>query len=425
VITEKHLREGLREVKLALLEADVNYKVVKDFLGRVEEKAVGIDRIRGVSPGHHVVKIVHEELTGILGDSHRGIAFADEPPTIVLLAGLQGSGKTTSAAKLARFLQGRGKRPFLIAADIYRPAAVDQLRLLAERADVPVHAGAEGESVPDVVAGGVKAARAAGADVVIIDSAGRLHCDAEMIAELRAVEAAFRPHETLLVIDGMTGQDAVTIAETFHGEIGLSGVILTKMEGDARGGAALSIFGVTGCPIKFIGVGEGLDDLEPFHPDRMASRILARGDIVTLVEKARAAVGEEELRRVEEKVRKRGEFDLDDFLASLRQLQGMGPLDQLLDMIPGLRSIRGAGLDMDRGQISRVEAIILSMTPEERARPDLMNGSRRMRVARGSGTTVQEVNRLLNQFKSMKKMFRQSGRKMKGAFGRKEIRLWQ
>jgi len=425
VITEKHLREGFREVKLALLEADVNYKVVKDFLHRVEEKAVGIDRIRGVSPGQHVVKIVHDELVGILGETGRGISFADDPPTIVLLAGLQGSGKTTSAAKLARLLLRGGKQPYLVAADMYRPAAVEQLRVLAERAGVPMYAGAEGDGVADVVAAGVEAGRAAGADAVIIDSAGRLHCDAEMIAELREIEAAHHPHETLLVIDGMTGQDAVTIAETFHGEIGLTGVILTKMEGDARGGAALSIYGVTGCPIKFIGVGEGLDDLEAFHPDRMASRILARGDIVTLVEKARAAVDEADLRRVEEKVRTRGEFDLDDFLASIRQLQGMGPLDQILEMIPGMRSLRGGGMEMEPGQLARVEAIILSMTPAERACPEVMDGGRRMRVARGSGTSVQDVNRLLKQFTSMRKMFRQSGRKMKDGFGRKEIRLWQ
>ncbi len=425
VIGEKHLKEGLREVKLALLEADVNYKVVKDFLARVESKAIGLDRIRGVSPGHHVVKIVHEELVEVLGRSHQEIQFPSSLPILILLVGLQGSGKTTTAAKLAKFFKGRGKSPYLVAADIYRPAAVEQLKILAESAGVPVHSGEKNEPVRDVVAAGLKKARAEHAEVVIVDSAGRLHCDEDMVSELKTLTKDFRPDETLLVIDGMTGQDAVTIAETFHRQVGLTGVILTKMEGDARGGAALSVYGVTGCPIKYIGIGEGLDDLEPFHPDRMASRILNKGDIVTLVEKAQRAVGEDDIRRVEEKIRGKGEFDLNDFLTSIRQIQGMGPMNQLLDLIPGLKSSRMSGIDMDPGQLARVEAIILSMTPEERKSPGIMDGSRRLRVARGSGTSIQEVNRLLNQFKSMKKLFKSGGKMMRGNIGKKEIRLWQ
>jgi signal recognition particle subunit SRP54 len=423
VLGEKQIREGLREVKLALLEADVNYKVVKDFLGRVEERSVGLDRVRGISPGHQVVKIVHEELVDILGKSHREIQFAKKAPTIVLLAGLQGSGKTTTAVKLARNFEKQSKAPYLIAADIYRPAAVEQLKILAGSAGFPVHSGRDGESVSAIVSTGVEKAKSNGADVVIIDSAGRLHCDEEMVSELRSLIDDFSPHETLLVIDGMTGQDAVNIAETFHREIRLSGIILTKMEGDARGGAALSIHGVTGCPIKFIGVGEGIDALEPFHPDRMASRILNKGDIVTLVEKAQQAVDEEELQRVEEKIRGKGEFDFDDFLASLHQLQKMGPMSQLVEMIPGFRSSQLSGVEMDPRQLARVEAIILSMTPEERSHPDILDGSRRLRVARGSGVSVQEVNRLLNQFKGMKKLFKQSGKMMAGKARKKEFKL--
>jgi signal recognition particle subunit SRP54 len=425
VIGEKHLKEGLREVKLALLEADVNYKVVKDFLARIEKKAIGLDRIKGISPGHHVVKIVHEELIEVLGKSHQEIQFPSSLPIVILLVGLQGSGKTTTAAKLAKFFDGKEKKPYLIAADIYRPAAVEQLTILANSAGVSVHAGENKEAVREVVASGIKKAVAESADVIIIDSAGRLHCDEEMVSELKILVKDFQPDETLLVIDGMTGQEAVKIAETFHHEVGLSGVILTKMEGDARGGAALSVYGVTGCPIKYIGMGEGLDDLEPFYPERMASRILNKGDIVTLVEKAQRAVGEEDIRRVEEKIRGKGEFDLNDFLTSIRQIQGMGPMSQILDMIPGFKSSQLSGMDMDPGQLTRVEAIILSMTPEERRTPGMMDGNRRMRVARGSGTTIQEVNRLLNQFKSMKKLFKDGGKLMKGNIGKKEINLWQ
>lgn len=425
VLGEKQIREGLREVKLALLEADVNYKVVKDFLGRVEERSVGLDRVGGVSPGHQVVKIVHEELVEILGKSRREIRFAKKAPTIVLLAGLQGSGKTTTAVKLARFFEKDSRAPYLIAADIYRPAAVEQLKILADSAGFPVHSGEDGETVSAIVSAGVKKAKSDGADVVIIDSAGRLHCDDEMISELRSLIDDFTPHETLLVIDGMTGQDAVNIAETFHREIRLTGIILTKMEGDARGGAALSIHGVTGCPIKFIGVGEGIDALETFHPDRLASRILNKGDIVTLVEKAQQAVDEEDLQRVEEKMRGKGEFDFDDFLASLHQIRKMGPMGQLLEMIPGFRSSQLSGVEMDPRQLARVEAIILSMTPEERRHPDILDGSRRLRVARGSGVSVQEVNRLLNQFKGMKKLFKQSGKMMAGKTLKKEFKLWR
>jgi signal recognition particle subunit SRP54 len=425
VLSEKHIREGLREVKLALLEADVNYKVVKNFLDRAEKKTVGLDRIKGISPGHHVVKIVHEELVEILGKSNQELQFSPHQPTIILLAGLQGSGKTTTSVKLARYLERKGRKPFLIAADIYRPAAVEQLSILAGSAGVAIYSGQDGDSVGDVVTAGVNEGVSQDADDIIIDSAGRLHCDDEMISELKSLKKQFDPHETLLVIDGMTGQDAVNIADTFHREIGLTGIVLTKMEGDARGGAALSIHGVTGCPVKFGGVGEGIDDLEIFYPERMASRILNKGDIVTLVEKAQRVTDDEELKRVEEKLKGTGEFDLNDFLVSLRQLQRMGPMNQLVEMIPGFRPSKLGGIDVDTRQLSRIEAIILSMTPEERNNPEIMNGSRRIRVAQGSGATVQEVNRLLNQFKGMKKLFGKSGGLMRGKIGKKEIGLWQ
>ena len=424
VIGEKDLREGLREVKLALLEADVHYQVVKDLLGRLEEKVIGTERIKGVSPAHQVVKVVYEELVETLGKAHQGLKLDGAGPIVILLLGLQGSGKTTTAAKIARYCQRKEKRPFLIAADIYRPAAIEQLTILAGRAGVPIHPAGEGDRVFEAVSAGMEAARSANADVVIIDSAGRLHCDPEMIAELQDLVRRFRPQETLLVIDGMTGQDGVNIAGTFHREVGLTGVILTKMEGDARGGAALSIYGVTGSPIKFIGIGEGIDDLEAFYPERMASRILNQGDIVTLVEKAQRALGEEELGRIEKKVKGKGEFDLDDFLMSIRQLRKMGPVSQLLKMVPGLNASQLDGVEMDPGQLSRVEAIILSMTPEERRHPGILNGSRRQRVARGSGASVQEVNRLLNQYHGMVKMFKLGGKPMKGKKGKKEFRSW-
>ena len=425
VLGEKQIEEGLREVKLALLEADVNYKVVRNFLDRVEKKAVGLDRIRGISPGHHIVKIVHEELVEILGGSQQELRFSAEPPTVILLLGLQGSGKTTTAGKLARFIERKGKKACLIAADVYRPAAVEQLAILAESVGVPIYSGKAGDLVREIVSSGMEAAISNGAEVIVIDSAGRLHCDREMVSEIKLLVEGFHPHEIILVIDGMTGQDAVNIADTFHREVGLTGVILTKMEGDTRGGAALSIYEVTSCPIKFIGTGEGLDDLEIFYPERMASRILNKGDVVTLVEKAQRAVDQEELEKVEEKVRTRGDFDLNDFLASIRQLRKMGPMNRLLDLIPGMKSYQPGGLDVDPVQLSRVEAIVLSMTSEERLNPEIMDGGRRLRVARGSGTTVQEVNRLLNQFKGMKKVFKNGGKSIRGKLGKKEIRLWQ
>ncbi len=343
----------------------------------------------------------------------------------MLLLGLQGSGKTTTAVKLTRFIEKKGKKSYLIAADIYRPAAVEQLTILAESAGVPVYSGEAGDPVTQIVSDGMKTAISGGAEVIVIDTAGRLHCDQGMISEVRTLVEDFNPHEILLVIDGMTGQDAVNIADTFHREIGITGVILTKMEGDARGGAALSIHGVTACPIKFIGTGEGLDDIEAFYPDRMASRILNKGDIVTLVEKAQRTIDQEELEKVERKIKTSGEFDLNDFLTSIRQLRKMGPMNQLLDLIPGVKSFQPGKIDFDQDQVSRIEAIILSMTPEERLYPEAMDGSRRLRVARGSGTTVQEVNRLLNQFKGMKKLFKESGKLIKGKQMKKEIGLWQ
>jgi signal recognition particle subunit SRP54 len=425
VIREKDLEGAFREVKLALLEADVNYRVVKEFLDRVRTRAIGLEVVRGISPGQQVIKIVHGELACILGNSNQGLKFSSSSPTIILLVGLQGSGKTTTAAKLARILKKQGKRPCLIAADVYRPAAVEQLTVLSETAGVPMFSGDGEKQALNVVSLGMERAAAMGADVVIIDSAGRLHCDREMIGELREVVNAVRPEENLLVVDGMTGQEAVNIAQTFHREIGLTGIILTKMEGDARGGALLSIYSVTDCPIKFIGTGEGIDDLEIFHPERMASRILNMGDVLTLVEKARRSVEGDKVREMEEKLRGKGEFDLEDFMTSIHQLQRMGPLNQLLEMIPGLKPSSLAGLDMDSRRLSRVEAIILSMTPKERRNPEIMNGSRRLRVASGSGTTVREVNQLINQFRDMKRLFKARGRQVKRRLAKKEIGLWR
>ncbi len=406
VIDEKRLREGLREVRRALLEADVNYQVARDFLERVEERALGEEVLKSVSPGDQIVKIVHDELAQLLGRGSAGLEEAAVPPTVVMLVGLQGSGKTTTAAKLARRLKGEGRRPTLVACDPYRPAAADQLRTLGERIGVPVVHDEEEADVAGLAERAVERARRDGATHVLLDTAGRLQADEELMDELRRVRAAVDPREVVLVADGMTGQEAVRIAEGFHEAVGLSGVILTKMDGDARGGAALSIYGVLGVPIKFVGVGERLEDLTAFDGDRMAGRILQMGDIVGLVERAQQTIDEQASRRLEEKVLGRGQFDLEDFLQSLQQIQKMGPLKGLLKMIPGVKASALDQTEIDPRRLKHIEAIILSMTPEERRRPQILNGSRRARIARGSGRPVHEVNRLVKQFGEMRKMMK-------------------
>jgi len=408
VLTAPMLREGLREVRRALLEADVNFHVAKDFLKRVEDRAVGEDVLKSVKPGEQVVKIVHDELIEVLG-GEQASAFREAavPPTVVMLVGLQGSGKTTSAAKLALRLSRDGKRPMLVACDPYRPAAGEQLATLGAAIGVPVAREPGEKDVVAIATRAVDAARREGRTHVILDTAGRLQADAELMDEIARLRDALEPGEVLFVADGMTGQEAVRIAEGFHEAVGITGVILTKMDGDARGGAALSIHGVIGVPVKFVGVGEKVEDLTPFDPKRMAGRILQMGDIVGLVEKAQQTIDAETSERLEKKVLGGQEFDLEDFLQAMQQIQKMGPLEGLLKMIPGVKPKMLDGVEVDPKRIRHMEAIVLSMTPEERKRPEMLNGSRRARVARGSGRPVHEVNRLLKQFKEMRKTMKQ------------------
>ncbi len=411
VLSEDAVREGLREIRRILLEADVSFDLTRQFLERVQAKAVGQEVLKSVRPGQQLVKIVYDELVVLLGERQAPLAFASVPPTVILIVGLQGSGKTTTAAKLARRLKAEQKAPFLVAADVYRPAAVDQLRTLSEQVDVGFH-GEPGETdVVGIVRRGVEAAGKARARTVIVDTAGRLQIDAELMDELKRLKAEIKPHEILLVADGMTGQDAVRIAQGFHEALEISGVVLTKMDGDARGGAALSIYGVTHAPIKFVGVGERLEALEPFHPDRMAGRILQQGDILSLVEKAQGAVDEQEAERLARKAGTKKGLDLDDFLAAMRQMQKLGPLKNVLGMLPGVSPAMLKNANVDDNRLRHVEAIVLSMTRQERKDPSLMNGSRRARVSRGSGRPVQEVNQLLNQFEQMRKMMKKGGGK--------------
>ncbi len=412
VITQPMLREGLREVRRALLEADVNFHVARDFLKRVEERALGEKVLESVRPAEQIVKIVHDELIEVLGgaSAESGLAEAAVPPSVIMLVGLQGSGKTTTAGKLARRFDRLGRRPTLVACDPYRPAAGEQLVTLAESIGVPVVHEPGQKDVVAIASAGVDGARRAGATHVIIDTAGRLQVDDELMDELTRLKTEIGPQEVLLVADGMTGQEAVRIAQGFHEKVGITGVILTKMDGDARGGAALSIHGVLGVPVKFVGVGEHLEDLTAFEPERMAGRILQMGDIVGLVEKAQQTFDLEAGKQLEEKVLGGGQFDLEDFLQATKQIQKMGPIEGLLKMIPGVKPKMLEGVDVDPRRIRHMEAIILSMTPAERRKPEIMNGSRRARVARGSGRPVSEVNRLLKQFKEMRKMMKQMGK---------------
>src|SRR5882762_2415016 len=408
VLSESDVTDALREIRRHLLEADVSFEVTRGFVERVRERAVGALQVNAVSPGQQVVKLVHDEIAMLLGGTKAGLEFASVGPTVILLVGLQGSGKTTTAAKLARRLKLEQKAPALVAADIYRPAAAEQLRQLGQQVGVPVFGAGVGAQhsapVQKLVQDALREAESARARTVIVDTAGRLQIDAEMMDELRALKAAVAPKEVLLVADGMTGQDAVKIARGFHEGVGLTGVILTKLDGDARGGAALSIHGVTGVPIKYVGVGEKTDALELFDPVRMAGRILGQGDVVALVEKAAANVDAEAAKRLEQKVRSKKGMDLQDFLVALKQMQQMGPLKQVLGLLPGINAKALQGVSLDDKRLKHVEAIVLSMTPEERADPGVLSGSRKLRIAKGSGRSVQEVNRLLEQFQQMRKM---------------------
>jgi signal recognition particle subunit SRP54 len=401
-LDEESVSKAMREIRLALLEADVNFKVVKDFVARVKARSLGLETTKGLTPGQQVVKIVHEELTDLMGSGSSKIAFAGKPPTVILLAGLQGAGKTTAAAKLALLLRKEGHAPALVAADLQRPAAVDQLQQLGKQLQIPVFTGSD---PVQAVTEGIEQSKQQGRDVVILDTAGRLHIDEPLMEELAAVQKAAKPTNVLLVLDAMTGQEAVSVAESFHERIAFDGVILTKLDGDARGGAALSVRAVTGKPVKLASVGEKLDQFEYFHPDRMASRILGMGDVLTLIEKAEAAVEGDEQARLEQQMLA-GEFTFDDFLTSYRMLRRMGSLKGVLGMIPGLGK-QLQGIDIDESQMGRTEAIVLSMTPQERRMPHLIDGSRRKRIAAGSGSTIQQVNQLISARKQMQKMMKQ------------------
>jgi signal recognition particle subunit SRP54 len=421
VLTETDLKDGLREIRRVLLEADVNFQLTREFLERVEKKAIGTAALRSVSPGQQLVKIVHEELTALLGERREPLRLSSVPPTVVMLVGLQGSGKTTTAAKLALRLKKEGRSTRLAAADVYRPAAIDQLETLGRELDVPVHADHGSTDAVKIAKAAVEQSKRERDRVVIVDTAGRLQIDDAMMDELSRLKAALHPDEILLVADGMTGQEAVRIAEGFDQRLGLTGVILTKMDGDARGGAALSIYGVTKKPIKYVGVGEKADALEEFHPERIAGRILQMGDVVTLVEKAQAAFDEDEARELDKKVRKQG-MDLEDFLSAMRQIERLGPLEGMLKLLPGVNAKMLGQMKQNPDRMKHAEAIVLSMTREERKNPSIINGSRRARIARGSGRPVNEVNRLLDQFREMQKMMKKmaagGGRHMPaGMFG--------
>ncbi|HIT07828.1 MAG TPA: signal recognition particle protein [Candidatus Merdivicinus faecavium] len=407
-LNETDIKEAMREVKMALLEADVNYKVVKDFVKTVSERAVGQEVLESLTPAQQVIKIVNEELTALMGSSNARIEFPSKPPCVVLMCGLQGSGKTTHSAKLARYFKEQGHRPLLVACDIYRPAAIEQLQIVGEKAGTKVFEMGK-ENPVKIATEALKYAKDHGNDLVIIDTAGRLHIDEVLMEELKQIEAAVHPNEILLVVDSMTGQDAVNVADTFNKALPITGVILTKLDSDTRGGAAISVLQVTGKPIKFAGTGEKIDDLEPFHPERMASRILGMGDVLTLIEKAQGAVDEKEAAKLAQKM-KENSFDMNDLLENLRQISKMGSIKQLLGMIPGLGS-KIENMDIDEKQFTRIEAIITSMTPAEREKPSIINPSRKRRIAAGSGTRVEDVNRLLKQFDQMKTMMKQMTKK--------------
>lgn len=420
-LSEADVNEAMREVRMALLEADVNFKVVKDFIAKIKARAVGQEVMQSLTPAQQVIKIVNDELTELMGGTQSRITVSSRPPTIIMLVGLQGAGKTTTAGKLAHLLQKQSKHPLLVAADIYRPAAIKQLQVLGEQLDCPVFSMPDNRNAVDIAQQAIEYALSHARDMVIIDTAGRLHINEELMQELKSIKQNVKPHEILLVVDAMTGQDAVTVAESFNNDLGVDGVILTKLDGDARGGAALSVKAVTGRPIKFAGMGEKLDALEPFHPDRMASRILGMGDVLSLIEKAESAIDLEQAKAMEKKLRKE-DFTLEDFLEQMQQVRKLGPLDQILGMLPGMGNLKKLqDVKIDEKEISRIEAVIRSMTIKERRDPSIINGSRRKRIALGSGTRVQTVNKLLKQFAEAKKMMKrfqgmQKGKKGLGGF---------
>ena len=415
-VSEADVKEMMREVRLALLEADVNFKVVKEFVKKVSERAVGQEVLKSLTPGQQIIKIVNEELTELMGGEQSKIAVSNRPPTVIMMVGLQGAGKTTTTGKLSLLLRKKyNRKPLLVAADIYRPAAIKQLETLGKQLDVPVFSLGDQVSPVEIAKQAIEKAKEEHHDYVLIDTAGRLHIDETLMDELKDIKELTKPDEIFLVVDAMTGQDAVNVAQSFNETLGLTGVVLTKLDGDTRGGAALSIRAVTQTPIKFVGLGEKMDALEPFHPERMASRILGMGDVLTLIEKAQANVDEEKAKELEQKMRT-ASFTLDDFLEQLGQVRNLGPLDELLKMMPGANKIKGLNnLQIDEKQIAHVEAIIRSMTKEEKIHPEIMNSGRKRRIAKGSGRTVPEVNRLLKQFEDMKKMMKQmSGMQQKG-----------
>lgn len=421
-LTEKDVKDAMREVKLALLEADVNFKVVKDFIKKVQERCVGQEVMESLTPAQHVIKIVNEELTSLMGDVSSKVMISPKPPTVIMMVGLQGAGKTTTSGKLGGYFKKQGKRPLLVACDVYRPAAIKQLQVVGEKLDIPVFNMGDKESPVNIAKAGLSHALKNNNDLVIIDTAGRLHIDETLMDELKNIKSEVKPHEILLVVDSMTGQDAVNVAESFNEALGVDGVVLTKLDGDTRGGAALSIRAVTQKPIKFIGMGEKLDDLEPFHPDRMASRILGMGDILSLIEKAQETLDLEKAKELEQKIKKQ-ELDFEDFLEQMEQIQNMGPLDKIIGMIPGMGNIKDqlGDVDLNGKEMKRTKAIVQSMTAEERRNPSILNASRKKRIAKGSGTSVQDVNRLIKQFNEMKKMMKmftgsQKSMKKRGGF---------
>ncbi|MDK2563213.1 signal recognition particle protein [Romboutsia sedimentorum] len=421
-LTEKDIKDAMREVKLALLEADVNFKVVKDFIKKVQERCVGQEVMESLTPAQHIIKIVNEELTSLMGDVSSKVVISPKPPTIIMMVGLQGAGKTTTSGKLGGYFKKQGKRPLLVACDVYRPAAIKQLQVVGEKLDIPVFNMGDKESPINIAKAGLSHALKNNNDLVIIDTAGRLHVDEALMDELKSIKSEVKPHEILLVVDSMTGQDAVNVAESFNETLGVDGVVLTKLDGDTRGGAALSIRAVTQKPIKFIGMGEKLDDLEQFHPDRMASRILGMGDILSLIEKAQENMDMDKARELEQKIKKQ-ELDFEDFLEQMEQIQNMGPLDKILGMMPGMGNIKDqlGDVDLNGKEMKRTKAIVQSMTVEERRNPTILNASRKKRIARGSGSSVQDVNRLIKQFNEMKKMMKmftgsQKSMKKRGGF---------
>ena len=403
-ITESDLKEMLIEVKLALLEADVNYMIVKEFIASVQEKALGQDVLKSLTPGQQVIKIVKDELVELLGGTESKINFTPNPPTVIMLVGLQGSGKTTTAGKLANLLRKQGKKPLLVACDVYRPAAIKQLQVVGAQLNIPVFANEQSKDVVHIAKQAMSTAMSKLNDVVILDTAGRLHIDEELMQELKNVKANVKPHEILLVVDSMTGQDAVNVAKSFNENLGIDGVVLTKLDGDTRGGAALSVKKVTGRPIKFAATGEKLSDIEVFHPDRMAQRILGMGDVLSIIEKAEESFDLEEAEKIEKQLKKK-EFDLDDYLTQLRQIKKMGSFSSLLKLVPGMNQLKDVKID-DK-EFVRIEAMICSMTKAERKNPKLLNGSRRVRIAKGSGTSVQEINKFMKSFEMTQKMMKQ------------------